>query len=151
MVDSFAQNGTHDVLSELGNCTFKIFTSILFGEDIKDMKSIHYIDKDDKTIELPFKDFFNRLFGDYIQVYYSLWSGIFPFLNDYNLVNPFKRNSKNLATFKECLKESLDESKDPNSIWNKGMSIVDDLILLMLAGSDTSSHTLTSVLYYLKK
>lgn len=84
---------------------------------------------------------------------------LLPFLNDYNLINPFKRNDRNLKTFRGHLKEIMKSSKDPNSLCHKLFDIkeleyektVDDIIAFMIAGTDTSAHAVISILYFLKK
>ena len=83
---------------------------------------------------------------------------ILPFLNKYELINPFKRNRKNANVFFEFLYEIVDASKDEKSVFCQmkklGFSkeiIIHDLHDLFLAGTETSSRTVTSVLYHLKK
>ena len=100
---------------------------------------------------------------DFVDGYYNPLSGLFPFLNKYLLINPFKRNAVNVGTFSRRLGEAIEESKDEDSICQQifkhfdesnqleRQEVIDDLISFMIAGTDTSSHTITTILFYLKK
>lgn len=149
-------NEKYDIRSEVNMITFNIFTTILFGDDTKDIvldhnKKLSYINQDNQIEELKFQTFFGRVFMDFVFGYYNPLSRIFPFLNHYNLVNPFKRNKKNCDTMRQFLSEALKDTKDENSAYKKGLSQLDDLIIFMVAGSDTTSFTMSSALYLLKK
>jgi len=82
-----------------------------------------------------------------------------PFLNKYNLVNPFKRDNENIKVFKNAVKELLSESKDTKSIGYKlshcdeltEQQKIDDMVAIMVGGAETTSHSLMSCLYFLKK
>lgn len=141
---------------------------MLFGEDIESIisggsKPLLYKNNEDKIEELGIRDFMMNIMHDFVSGYYNPLSGLFPFLNDYLLINPFKRNAVNIATFSKRLAEAIEESKDENSICKRIFKhfdqtnqlereeVIDDLISFMIAGTDTSSHTVTTILYYLKK
>jgi len=89
-----------------------------------------------------------------------LVSGIaFPFIIEYNLIEPFKTNAKNIRELRGILKEFLKNSKDKESVYNKLINeygieehlALDDIISLLLAGHDTTSHAIVSAVYFLKK
>mmetsp|Transcript_24556 Transcript_24556/g.27225 ORF Transcript_24556/g.27225 Transcript_24556/m.27225 type:complete len:290 (+) Transcript_24556:151-1020(+) len=100
-----------------------------------------------------------RLAKESMDQYYNPITSMLPFLNDYNLVNPYKSYSKNLQEFKSGVAEMMKESKDPESVNFKLTNYdecsfkenLDDLCLYMFAGTETSAHTLTSFFYFLKK
>ena len=84
---------------------------------------------------------------------------LFPFLNDYNLVNPYKRIVENMKAGTDKLREFLKTSTDNESYYAqiKGMNkftedeIIGDLMILLFAGTDTTSHTAMSLMYYIGK
>ena len=84
---------------------------------------------------------------------------MFPFLNDYNLIEPYKRIMKNIRAVHNKLKEFLKQSKDTESYYaqirdtNKFTEdeIIADLMIMLFAGTDTTSHTAVSMMYYLGK
>ena len=83
---------------EINSLTFDIFTKILFGNDIEPImnKLRDYESSDGTFIKLNFMNFFIRLVKDYVDGYYNPISSMLFFLNHYHLVNPFKRNKRNL-------------------------------------------------------
>ena len=84
---------------------------------------------------------------------------LLPFLNHYDLINPFIRNKKNKKVFLDCMEEIVSASTDEASLLYQishldqfdHETVMHDLIGLFLASAETSSHTITSALYYLKK
>ena len=82
-----------------------------------------------------------------------------PFLNSYDLVNPFRRNKKNKKIFLDFFEEIVNSTTDKESVMYQASHleqydleiIIHDLIAVFKASAETSSHTITSALYYLKK
>ena len=146
---------------EINSLTFDIFTKILFGNDIGPiMSTLRDFEANDGTfIKLNFMDLFIHVVKDYVDGYYNPISSILFFLNHYDLVNPFRRNKRNLHRFYQILNEAIDESKDQNSIFKQLITmpgferneIFMDLIFFMLAGTETTSHIIVGMLYNLKK
>jgi len=146
---------------EMGELTTIIFCKILFGSDVHHLleRKYPYINPDGTTEEVSLSNLFNKLANDHAQEYFNPLTSLLPFLNRYNLMNPWKRTWKNSETFKNCFRNIISLSKDPNSIAtlltqiNKFSQeeIFDDLILLFIGGGDTSSHTLVSLFYYIAK
>ena len=145
----------------MNNLTFQIFTSILFGDDIKDLneKKYPYENLIGSTEQINLCEMFLRISDCYLYEYINPITSLVPPLNDHNYFGPWKRNHKNLNVFKKAIKKIISESNDKNSIWSilneKGEltqdEILSDLILLILAGSETSSHVVVSMFYFLAK
>eukprot|EP00343_Euplotes_focardii_P012123 CAMPEP_0205830186 /NCGR_PEP_ID=MMETSP0206-20130828/40318_1 /ASSEMBLY_ACC=CAM_ASM_000279 /TAXON_ID=36767 /ORGANISM="Euplotes focardii, Strain TN1" /LENGTH=270 /DNA_ID=CAMNT_0053133593 /DNA_START=684 /DNA_END=1496 /DNA_ORIENTATION=- len=84
---------------------------------------------------------------------------MFPLLNKYNFLNPFKDYMKNLKSFKSGVAEMMRGCKDPESLNykltnNSSCSFeenLDDLAIAMFAGTETAAHSMASFFYYLKK
>lgn len=141
--------------------TFNFFTNVLYGDDVNELaeKCRDYKNPDGSIEELPIREFLLRCMKAYIKQFYNPLTNIFPILNKYNLAGPFKRDFENLKNFKESMKELIANSKDKKSICSLIMENEDftyqekfeDLIVFMVGGSETSSHTLVSILFYLKK
>ena len=114
---------------------------------------------DDTIKELDFKQFFLKTLQGHVEAYLHPTTHFAPFLNEYDLIEPFKRNKKNRMVFSTFLDEIIAASKDKNSILHHMVEqnefdydkIVHDLIALFVASAETSSHTATSMMYYLKK
>ena len=94
---------------------------MIFGDDVEHIlqKVRPYINKNGETEMLWFKDFFVRHVNDYVESYYAPLTGVFPFLNDYQLCNPYKRNARNTRTLIDCLGEAVKTTKDENSIFKR--------------------------------
>ena len=117
-----------------------------------------YLISDGTTIQLDFKHFFLKLIQDHLKAFHHPLAIFFPFLSHYKLVNPFRSNAKNVRTFQVFMHEIIEESKDTDSILYEILNskqftyedIFSDMIGFMIAASETSSHSLTTALYYLK-
>lgn len=148
-------------MHEMNTLTFDIFTHILFGKDVDHITSKlkRYELKDGSTDYLNFKDFFMALVKDFVDGYYNPISSVFFYLNHFDLINPFKRNKRNLMVFYDTMNKAINESKDKESLFNQLLDsqemtreeIFMDLIFFLLGGAETSSHTVVSCLYLLKK
>ena len=141
--------------------TFTAFNQILFGKDLEYISShkVDYINHSNNTVKLEFREFFICMAKDLAYSWVHPLTLILPILNEFDLVNPFKRNLKNIDTFRATLKEFTAKCEDQDSIFfqlrensdNKEDEIFEDLIFFMLGGTETSSHAITSAIFYLKK
>jgi len=155
------ENKTSDFLKMMNKLTFEIFTCILFGNDVDYLSNELYpFEKSDGTFDkITLCEIFIRLGKDYMIEHYHPLTSIFPPLNDYNLLGQWSRNGKNFTVFKNAVKKMIADSKDQNSVWAKMRELNEftndeifyDLILLILGGSETSSHILTTIFYNLAK
>ena len=158
---SLREKGTVDFMNEMNNLTFNIFTIILFGDDVEYMREDKYpYENADGTVEkLSLCEIFIRLGKEYMVEHYHPLTSLIPPLNDYNLCASWKRNNKNFIVFKDSLRKMVANSKDQHSVWAKMSQLNEftpeevyyDLVLLMLGGSETSSHLLVTIFYNLKK
>jgi cytochrome P450 len=141
---------------------FNIFTGILFGKDVGSLADLKrpYIKKDDTTEQLMLIDIFLNITKDVLEEFFHPISMLFPFAQQYNLIWTFRKNKLNIDTFKDGCREILKASKDQNSIANQlthhveNLSddvLFDDMMVLMVAGSETTSHSLVSALYFIQK
>nr|AOQ25838.1 CYP5680A1 protein [Moneuplotes crassus] len=139
------------------NClTFSIFSSIVFGEDVQEYLSdpevrYDYITETRETVQLSFREFFIKTIQSYIVQYYEIYGTVLPFLNTYRIIEPFKTNQKNVTKLYQILEDICQRSSDPKSILKQCENLYDDLVMLMVAGTDTSSHVLCSLIYFLEK
>ena len=107
---------------------------------------------------LIFSDFIYKLLYIFIHLFNTI-GNIFPILNDYNLIKPYTTIKKNCDEIKRKLVDYLKVADDPNSFYSQIKNcdkftqdeLVSDLILLIFAGSDTTSHTTASLIYLIKK
>jgi cytochrome P450 len=154
--DGEKQNVGHAV-----NCLiFGIIGNIFFGDDInKVAEKLRTFKNDDGTTEqIPIREMLIRLPRAFIMQLYNPLTTALPFLNNYDLVNPYKRDRENLECCREGLKEVLANTKDPKSVYGqlKGMKdydplvMFDDLMAFTVAAFETSAKTICSTLYFLK-
>ena len=74
-------------------------------------------------------------------------------------MNPYKRDHNNLVILKAWFKKMVDSVTDKNSVCYQVINSQDytfeemyeDLITIVVAGTETTSRTIVSILYYLKK
>mmetsp|Transcript_22259 Transcript_22259/g.19774 ORF Transcript_22259/g.19774 Transcript_22259/m.19774 type:complete len:337 (-) Transcript_22259:40-1050(-) len=141
--------------------SFGVLTEILFGYDWEQHAQNKYpFETENGEIEdLDLMEFMNMLVFSYSKRYFNPVATFFPFVSKYNLINPFKRNIRNNKLFKEIIKNLVAGSKDTTSVAHKLRNCeeltedekVDDLILLIMAGHDTVSHSIVSCLYFVSK
>lgn len=151
----------HNITFEMNMITFTIFTVIMFGDDMEHVATqlIDYESSEGNTAKIELRQYFIRMIHDYTQGWMKPISHLLPFLNEMNLVNPFKRNKQNLDNFRAHLRKAISETKDEKSICKLLMEkeglepekVFDDIVGFLVAGTETASHTLTVILYYLKK
>ena len=90
---------------------------VLFGNDMEDLpnKKYPFIHRDGTVKDECMKKIFLDIINDYVEEYFHPLTALFPFLNKYSLIQPYKRNYQNLIQFKKALKQEMVSSKDINS------------------------------------
>ena len=139
----------------------RVFHQIMFGSDTSHYfdKEMPFINTNDQTEMIPFNDFVIKMVESFLAQFLNPFTFALPIVNRRKLCNPFKRNQVNLETFKKCMIEAIQFSKDEKSISyilknDKAINkedMIDDLIGTMLAGNDTSAHLFCAVIYYCSK
>lgn len=159
-MDTWQKDKSYNLQYEINLITFKVITIILFGKEVNNkIKSIDYEKKDGSIAQLSFSDYFVEVSKDIQNNTFHPIGLLFPILADYDLINPYKRDRKNIERMKAELKSFLDSSKDDESIYYKLLtgtkidheSLFEDLIGFLFAGRGTSSHAITSAVYFLNK
>lgn len=160
-VNSWKSGGTYDFFDEMNHLMFTIFQTILLGKDIIHLteQKRNFCHPDSSVTQMKFGEYFMRIHQSYLEEVLEGSAALFPFLSHYNLIEPFKRNKTNLDIFHAWLKEIIAASNDKNAIIYQMKSndqltpytIFNDIIGLMMASIETTSHSLTSAMYYLKK
>ncbi|CAI2365091.1 unnamed protein product [Moneuplotes crassus] len=163
LLDSMPEQKPIDLLQEMTELVFNIFNEVLFGKDITELvtKLYPYENSDGTTEEVTLREILIRLSRCYIVQHLSPLTSIMLYFGADTLyyLNPYKRDKKNLDTFKGAIRSIVSTSKETNSIGNKLYGFSDtteeekicDLLVIMVGGSETSSHSLVSCLYFLKK
>lgn len=174
VISTWKVGSKHNMLQEFNKITFKIITMILFGKDVNEkIGKIDFIEPNGTISKLTFEDYFIRICKDLMSTTMNLPGNLFPFLATYDLIDPFKTNIRNVNSLHKALCKYLLENQDEDSIYyklteteNEGKdgvnkesskpraiseSKVHDLIGFLFAGHETSSHTITSALYFLFK
>jgi len=140
---------------------FNVFVKILLGTDNMELVNTPhpYINEHDGIEMLTLGDYTLKLSDAFIDQFLNPMSMILPFLNKYQLVNPYKRNHRNLKTLQEWVTKAIEQSKDELSVLYSLKQLeeitpdelLDDILGYILAGADTSSHAFCATLYQLKK
>ena len=154
------KNESINISTEMQKITFNIMSIIMFGSDIENMEPVLYQSPlDGSRKHLSFEEFFFALSKDIFDTYLSVKGRLFPILIKLNLIEPYKSNLINKESFFKALGEFLSKSKDSDSVYRQvkdsgrfeQADIVVDMIGLLFAGFDTTSHGLCSMMYFLKK
>ena len=85
-------------------------------------------------------------------------STFFPFVIEYNLCKPYTTIEKNCVELRAVLKRFLDRSSDETSVYKQLVNkynineaqALQDIMSLLFAGHDTTSHAIGSAAYFLK-
>jgi cytochrome P450 len=152
---------TVNCVKEMNSLTFSAFSKVLFGEDMHYIttQEVIYIDENHQNVKMEFQDFLIKHFKDLADIWIHPITIMIPQLNAHNLCQPFIRIDKNNKTMRIFLKDVMSKSKDVNSIYHqikqipgsKEETILEDITAFIVGGTETSSHAITSALYYLKK
>ena len=147
-------------ITEMNKLTFAVIVDVLFGKDsnILNKMRVNYEISNGVFEEMLIRDALIQLLKDFIDAWISPITILAPFLNIYNITNPFKRNQRNLNAYKSCLKEVFSKISDKDSICSlylkaEGINsedIFEDLHSFMMGGTETSAHLVTTIMYYLK-
>jgi len=160
-VKTFKYDVEQDFEHAIGVLIFKIITNCFFGDDVEEAteKLTAYKNSDGTIEQIPIREFFIRLPKDYLMQLYNPLTTMFPWMNKYNVTNPYKRDDENLQRFKNALREVLATSKDEKSIWGQVKDnewyekecLIDDLNTFCIGGFENSSKVVVTTLYHLKK
>lgn len=154
------QDTQYNLLDEINHITFNVLSIILFGGSVSDkIQPIEFENKDGTIAKLSFADHFITLTEELESDSNNPLGLMFPFLMKYMLVQPFKRDKKNIKRFRDALFSYLSTCDDQESIFYKLSKkgeihkddLFDDLLVVMFAGHGTMSHGITSGIYLLKK
>jgi cytochrome P450 len=159
--ENWKEGDTINWIKAMNSLTFSSFSKVLFGDDMHYIttQEVTYIDRNHQPAKMEFQDFLIKHFKDLTDIWVHPLTIIFPYLNVHNLCQPFKRIDKNNTTMRNLVKEVMKKSKDVNSIYHQikqipgsnEHTILEDIIAFIVGGTETSSHAITSTLYYLKK
>ncbi|CAI2366208.1 unnamed protein product [Moneuplotes crassus] len=160
-LDEMNSEEKSNLLHQINKLTFDVFTKILFGSDVEALvtKLYPYENPDGIIEDVTLREFLIRLSIKYADQLYNPITFIFPFFAKQKLINPYKRDYKNLQVFRAALSKILSTSQDKSTIGNKffkapGLSEdegLDDLFSVMVGGTETTAHAMVSCLYFLKK
>jgi len=160
-VSTWKSGEKYNLLKEMGNTTFEIITVILFGKNVNEsIGDLAYTDCITEQIKpLPFDEFYTQLSRDLAQNRFNLLNIFFPFFNTYNLIRPYSIHKKNIDELWKRLGNYLDKSKDEDSLYYRLVyqqklekdKVFHDLLAILFAGHETSSHAISSTLYFLEK
>ena len=142
-------------------CTFGIISNIFFGDDVDKVanKEREYTNPDGSVEKIPVREMFVRLPRAFMLQQFNPLTTALPFLNTYNLVNPYKRDDDNLKRCRVALEEVLAETKDEKSIyhqiknieWYDTETLFAELTAFTVAAFESSAQSTTAILYLLKK
>jgi len=160
LIDKWKDGEKYTLISEFNKITFRIITIILFGKDVNEkIGEIEYIEADGSINKLDFAGYFIKLCKTLIQNSFSFRSLAFPFFLDRDFTKPYSTDKKNILNLHTHLKKYLKESDDEESVYYKLINIEDikeqeayeDVVSFLFAGHETSSHSISSALYFMAK
>ena len=140
--------------------SFENISTHILGEDYKsvNMEFEYVCPETGEVSNISFPDFFIRLSTSELAAYTNPMTKILKPLADRYLIEPYKTNNRNNLYMRKRLFELLQASKDPNSMFKTFMKTgefnsddsIMDTISMIFAGFDTTSITVTSLLYFVK-
>jgi hypothetical protein len=161
MLDKMEDNQSFNLIENLNDAVFNLISGIMFGKEESKMvnERISYLNKNGTTDQITLREFINRIAKDLLLQGLHPKTMIFPFLNYYNIGNPFSTDKKNSDCLHDAFYRITKLSKDPNSICSKiptdeSYSDKDkaiDIFGFLLGGTETSAHTIIASLFWLKK
>ncbi|CAI2366304.1 unnamed protein product [Moneuplotes crassus] len=149
-----------DLIHEMNVFTFDVFSDILFGDDVKELvtKLYPYENPDGTTEMIELREILIRLLKAYMNHIFHPLCYVFTFIKEMGLVNPFKRDTKNRNTFKKAIFDIVKNSKEQKTayhIFNDPIADeetkLDEVCAILVAGSETTSHSLVACCYFLNK
>lgn len=148
-----------DVIYELFRFNFNVLHEVFAGTDTKHLfqSKYPYINNQNELEHHMFVDLFLKVTNDFDMQYINPITQLFPFVTQFKLINPFKRNKNNLETIRAVMVKAINLTKDENCvIYNfkqepeiSPEALRDDFLGTLLAGIDTSSHTFAATVYFL--
>jgi cytochrome P450 len=154
----------YNMLTEMGEITLSIVMNIVFGKNLNEyIGDMNYLMPDGSTQKLKFSDYYSRLIKELMDTNMHYKHILFPFMSERDWTKPFRTNKTNIQNLWKVLRSYLKSSKDKNSIFyhiseiQKSTNFItetelfNDLLALLFGGHDTTSHTISSTLYFLRK
>ena len=144
---------------EVTKIIFRIIAKIIFGADVDWMPPIQYTSpKTGETSKLPLEEFYFRYAQDEFDGYMSSKGVLLPLFAKYNLIEPYKSNYKNNRSLLNSIRDFLATTKDSESVYKRVEAlgkfsyeaILNDMVMLLFGGFDTTSHLVWECLYWLK-
>jgi cytochrome P450 len=133
---------------------------MLFGLDfVLEDYEFKYLNANGQFENCNMQQHLRKLTLDSFGCLFDLKGTMFPFLNDYNLCEPFTRVMTNVRELERGLKDFLSKSKDKTSYYSKVKAmdmftekeLIADLLIMLFAGVDTTAHATVSNLYFAAK
>ena len=150
---STLKDGVKQDMGNSINCLiFEIIANIFFGDDVNEItKKLRAYKNPDGTVEqIPIRDMLTRLPKAFLMQLYNPLTTALPFLNNYDLAGPYKRDRENLECCRQGLDEALKATQDKKSVYYqltqmdgyKKDVMFDDLMSFTVAAFETSAKTI---------
>ena len=140
--------------------TFEIIWEILFGWDIRDkLDLVNYTNSNGQLEKVNLYECLMKISHDWSFAAMNPMNVIFPWLVHYGIGSENKRNNKNSDEFERVIKDVCEKSEDNNSVYKQVLNtgqfdkvqVYKDIMTLLFAGHETTSKSLCSAMYQLKK
>ena len=141
--------------------TFEIISEQILGKDYRDIKiDFEYLCPQSGTIsKMSFPQFFLNLLESEFAGFINPKSKLLKFLTDSHLIEPYKTNYRNNLYLRKRLVDLVEASTDMDSMYNKQKQsgefsteeIIMDILTIIFGAYDTTSRSICSNLYFLKK
>ena len=119
IIQNWKKGDTIDIIREMNRLTFNIFTISAFGQDMERRVKQETLDYETSAgifEPMSLSEYFIQMGNDHVSFITNPMTLFLPFLNTYNLVNPFKRTKRNMDRFKARFMDLVNESKNDASI-----------------------------------
>ena len=157
-IDEWARDGEVELLSAATSLTFTVITRIIFGNDIRLDQEYDYHCPDGTVQRVSLKDLFMKTVQEVQLSGFRPINLVFPFIRRNHFGAENRRIYRNIESTKEGFRQFLKATKDTESIYKQIESLytdqeklLDDLLVLLFAGHDTTSHAITASIYLMLK
>jgi len=159
-VKTFEEGMTINMSEHANTVSFEIISEILYGCDIRDkLEKVNYTKRDGTTEIVNLYQCLMKISHDCSFAALNPLNVMFPWLVHYSIGAENKRNTKNSDEFERVIRDICAKSQDSNSVYNQVLKTGEidkemaykDVMAILFAGHETTSKSLCSALFQLKK
>ncbi|CAI2366043.1 unnamed protein product [Moneuplotes crassus] len=160
VVVSWKPKTTVDFTNEFAAVETSFMTQALLGKGFDHSQfKFDYQTQSNRVIQITLHEVMARLRQECVSNVDNKLEVLLPFINDYNLCQPFRRIMTNVKHMSTKIQEFLQDSQDQESVYAKVKQetvctddeLLADILCLLFQGIGSTSHVTALLMYYLNK